>query len=116
MPVMRISVILRCTRENVFDHLYDHRSELEWNPKCERMEKLTDDSVGAGTRYGAKWRAARSSAASREETANVGHLCDAVENGSRPAPLPNNWCSSGSAARARHRGDGSASAPRAQPT
>ena len=38
MPVMRISVILRCTRENVFDHLYDHRSELEWNPKCERME------------------------------------------------------------------------------
>ena len=40
----------------------------------------------------------------RQQQALLGHLCDAVENGSRPAPLPNNWCSSGSAARARHRG------------
>ena len=38
MPVIRNSVILRCPPEVVFDYLSDHRAELEWNPKCERME------------------------------------------------------------------------------
>ena len=41
MPVIRNSVILRCSPEVAFDYLSDLRSELEWNPKCERMEKLT---------------------------------------------------------------------------
>lgn len=56
MPVIRNSVILPARPDVVFDYLSDHRAELEWNPKCERMEKLTDGPVGLGTRYRAKWR------------------------------------------------------------
>ena len=32
------------------------RAELEWNPRCRAMEKLTDGPVGVGTRYRAKWK------------------------------------------------------------
>ena len=60
MPVIRNSVILRCPPEVVFDYLSDHRAELEWNPKCERMEKLTEGPVGLGTRYRAKWKSSPS--------------------------------------------------------
>ena len=56
MPVIRNSVVLQCSSEVVFDYLSDHRAELDWNPKCERMEKLTDGPIGLGTRYRAKWR------------------------------------------------------------
>ena len=56
MPVIRNSVVLKCSQEVVFDYLSDHRAELEWNPKCERMEKLTDGPIGLGTRYRAKWK------------------------------------------------------------
>jgi uncharacterized protein YndB with AHSA1/START domain len=56
MTVIRNSVILRCTPEVVFDYLSDHRAELEWNPKCERVEKLTEGPIGVGTRYRAKWK------------------------------------------------------------
>jgi uncharacterized protein YndB with AHSA1/START domain len=56
MTVIRNSVILPATPEVVFDYLSDHRAELDWNPKCERMEKLTEGPVGMGTRYRAKWR------------------------------------------------------------
>ena len=55
MPEIRNSVVLRCSPEVVFDYLSDHRSELEWNPKCRSMEKLTEGPVGVGTRYRAKW-------------------------------------------------------------
>ena len=56
MSVIRNSVILRCAPEVVFDYLSDLRAELEWNPNCERMEKLTEGPVGLGTRYRAKWK------------------------------------------------------------
>jgi uncharacterized protein YndB with AHSA1/START domain len=56
MSVIRNSVVLRCPPEVVFDYLSDHRAELEWNPKCEVMEKLTDGPVGLGTKYRAKWK------------------------------------------------------------
>ena len=56
VPVIKNSVILRCSPEVAFDYLSDLRSELEWNPKCERMEKLTPGQVGPGTEYRAKWR------------------------------------------------------------
>lgn len=56
MPVIRNSVILRCSPEDAFDYLSDPRAELEWNPKCETMEKLTEGPVGLGTRYRAKWK------------------------------------------------------------
>ncbi len=56
MTVIRNSVVIRCTPAEAFDYLSDHRAELEWNPKCEAMEKLTEGSVGVGTKYRARWK------------------------------------------------------------
>ena len=56
MPVISNSVVIRCTPEEAFDYLSDHRSELEWNPTCQVMEKITNGPVGAGTRFRAKWK------------------------------------------------------------
>jgi hypothetical protein len=56
MAVISHSAVIRCTPEEAFDYLSDHRSELEWNPICEAMEKITDGPVGAGTRFRAKWK------------------------------------------------------------
>jgi hypothetical protein len=56
MPVIRNSVVVGCAPEVVFDFLSDLRAELEWNPRCESMEKLTEGPVGLGTRYRAKWK------------------------------------------------------------
>ncbi len=53
---IRNSVVIRCSPEEAFDYLSDHRAELEWNPKCQSMEKLTDGPVGLGTKYRAKWK------------------------------------------------------------
>jgi hypothetical protein len=51
-------VEIRCTPEEAFDYLSDHRSELEWNPGIESISKLTEGPVGLGTRYLAKWKSA----------------------------------------------------------
>jgi Polyketide cyclase / dehydrase and lipid transport len=56
MTVIENQVFLSCTPEEAFDFLSDHRAELEWNPQCQSMEKLTEGPVGLGTRYRAKWR------------------------------------------------------------
>jgi uncharacterized protein YndB with AHSA1/START domain len=56
MPVIRNSVVVRRAPDEVFDYLSDLRAELEWNPRCEVMEKLTEGPVGLGTRYRAKWK------------------------------------------------------------
>ena len=56
MVVISNSVVVRCTPEQAFDYLSDLRSELEWNPTCERMDKVTDGPVGPGTRFRAKWK------------------------------------------------------------
>lgn len=56
MAVLVNSVVVPCSPEVAFDLLSDHRSELEWNPACQEMHKLTDGPVGAGTRYRARWR------------------------------------------------------------
>ncbi|PWK80955.1 polyketide cyclase/dehydrase/lipid transport protein [Lentzea atacamensis] len=56
MVVLRNSVLIRCTPEEAFDHLSDLRAELEWNPKCQVMEKITEGPVGKGTKYRAKWK------------------------------------------------------------
>jgi hypothetical protein len=60
MAVITNSVVLRCSPQVVFDYLSDHRSELEWNPKCRSMEKLTEGPVGVGTGIGRSGPAARS--------------------------------------------------------
>ena len=51
MTVINNSVEIRCTAEEAFDYLSDHRSELEWNPGIVSIDKLTDGPVGLGTRY-----------------------------------------------------------------
>lgn len=56
MTVIRNSVVIRCSPEEAFDYLSDHRAELDWNPKCQVMDKLTEGPVGQGTRYRAKWK------------------------------------------------------------
>jgi len=44
------------TPEDVFDYLADQGNELQWNPDCVSMEKLTDGPIGRGTRFRAKWK------------------------------------------------------------
>jgi hypothetical protein len=58
VAIFRNSTIIRCTPEQAFDYLVDVRSELEWNPSVETVEKLTDGPVGKGTRFAVKWRSA----------------------------------------------------------
>jgi uncharacterized protein YndB with AHSA1/START domain len=41
--------------EDVFDYLTDVTKEVEWNPRTRRVEKLTSDPIGPGTRFGAGW-------------------------------------------------------------
>jgi hypothetical protein len=55
MAVLTNSVVIRCVPEQAFDYLSDLRSELEWNPACQSMEKLSEGPIGVGTRYRAKW-------------------------------------------------------------
>lgn len=58
MTVISNTVVIRCTAEEAFDYLSDHRNELEWNPGMDTIEKLTDGPVGLGTKYLAKWKSA----------------------------------------------------------
>jgi len=58
VTVISNSVAIRCTPEEAFDYLSDHRNELEWNPGIESIDKLTDSPVGLGTKYVAKWKSA----------------------------------------------------------
>lgn len=55
MVNIRNEVIIRRSRQEVFDKLSDPRCELEWNPKVEVMEAL-DNSLGVGSRFRAKWK------------------------------------------------------------
>ena len=55
MSTIQNSVVIERSPEQVFDYLSDPRSELEWNPKVELMEKLTDGPLGVGTMFRAKW-------------------------------------------------------------
>jgi hypothetical protein len=59
VTVISNSVDIRCGPEDVFDYLSDHRSELEWNPGIESIDKITDGPVGLGTKYRAEWKSAR---------------------------------------------------------
>jgi hypothetical protein len=47
---------IKCTPEEAFDYLVDLRNELEWNPRVEKMEKVTDGPIAVGTTYRAKWK------------------------------------------------------------
>ncbi len=56
MAVISNSTVLSGTPEEAFDYLSDLRSEAEWGPNCEMVEKITDGPVGEGTKYRAKWK------------------------------------------------------------
>jgi len=56
MTVIRNSVVVGCTPTEAFDYLSDHRAELEWNPSCVVMEKITEGPIGVGTKYRAMWK------------------------------------------------------------
>jgi uncharacterized protein YndB with AHSA1/START domain len=53
--IENISEISR-SPEDVFDYLSDMGHEVDWNPDCLSMERLTDGPVGVGTRFRAKWK------------------------------------------------------------
>ena len=56
MTVIENSVQINRAPEDVFDYLVDLRNELNWNPDVQSMEKLTEDPIGVGTRFLAKWK------------------------------------------------------------
>jgi uncharacterized protein YndB with AHSA1/START domain len=56
MTVIKTTVDIDRTPEDVFDYLVDLTNELEWNPRVESMEKITEGPVGVGTQYRAKWK------------------------------------------------------------
>ncbi len=60
MAVIRNTALIACTPEQAFDYLVDLRNELEWNPRVESMEKVTDGPIGVGTTYRAKWKSSPS--------------------------------------------------------
>ena len=41
--------------EDVFDYPTGITTEVEWNPRTRRVEKLTPGPIGLGTRFGAEW-------------------------------------------------------------
>jgi hypothetical protein len=47
----RTETVIRRPPQDVFDYC----SELQWNPKVNYVEKLTDGPVRVGTRYRARW-------------------------------------------------------------
>jgi uncharacterized protein YndB with AHSA1/START domain len=49
--VVDAAVSIRRSPEDVFDYCSDHRHEPEWNPKMRRIELLTEEPIGPGTRY-----------------------------------------------------------------
>lgn len=56
MAVIENSVQIDRSSEAVFDYLVDLRNELEWNPDVQSMAKITDDPIGVGTKFLAKWK------------------------------------------------------------
>ncbi len=56
LAVIENTVEIARTPEAVFDYLADHGNEVQWNPDCVSMEKLTAGPVAVGTRFRAKWK------------------------------------------------------------
>jgi uncharacterized protein YndB with AHSA1/START domain len=56
MAAIENSVEIQRPIEEVFDYLVDLRNELQWNPQCRSMEKITDGPIAVGTKFRAKWK------------------------------------------------------------
>jgi hypothetical protein len=49
--VIEAAIDIARPAEVVFGYCSDHTNEIEWNPAMRRVAKITDEPVGAGTRY-----------------------------------------------------------------
>ena len=49
--LIEVEVDIRCSPEAVFDYCSDLSHEPEWNPMMKRIEKVTDGTIGVGSRY-----------------------------------------------------------------
>jgi hypothetical protein len=47
---------IRCTPEQAFDYLVDLRNELDWHPRVEAVDKVTDGPIAVGTTFREKWK------------------------------------------------------------
>ncbi|MDQ3769765.1 MAG: SRPBCC family protein [Actinomycetota bacterium] len=56
MATIRNAVVIRRPRHDVFAALSNPRSELEWNPKVQLMERIDDGPLGVGSKFRAKWK------------------------------------------------------------
>ena len=55
MVVLENSVEIALPPTPVFDYLSDLRNEREWNPKIRSVQLLTDEPIGVGAKYLARW-------------------------------------------------------------
>jgi uncharacterized protein YndB with AHSA1/START domain len=56
MSVIENTVEIARAPEDVFDYLSDMGNEVQWNPDCVSVERLTDGPVDVGTKFRAKWK------------------------------------------------------------
>ena len=59
MAVIQNKVQINRSVEEVFDFTGDPRNELKWNPDVEIMEMITDEPIGVGSKFRAKWKQSR---------------------------------------------------------
>lgn len=55
MTVIENSVEIQRPLDEVVAYLSDPRHELEWNPKVRVMELVSDEPIGLGSKFRAKW-------------------------------------------------------------
>lgn len=55
MVVLENSVDIAVPPEAAFDYLSDLRNEAEWNPNVRSVALLTEEPIGVGTAWQAKW-------------------------------------------------------------
>ena len=56
MTVFTNTLLVDADPQTVFDILADRERELEWNPACESVTKLSSGPIGVGSRWRAKWK------------------------------------------------------------
>lgn len=54
--VIENTVEIARSPDDVFDYLSDMSHEVEWNPDCVSIERLTEGAIGVGSRFRAKWK------------------------------------------------------------
>ena len=55
MSLSYAGIVIQSPPARVFDFCADLRNELIWNPNAKHVELLTDEPIGVGTRFRARW-------------------------------------------------------------